>query len=264
MISRTLKRQKLTIKKINYSKINYSKMNDFNHLSLNSLSIVFSFLEGNEILEIKTISKEFETIFKNYNLENTAFKYKLEYLFPRMSEVLSYYNFEKINWIDLYSKRNQMKFHKKILTLMLNYQCDNILVSKPLVISIYNACFDICICKDDQSDFCYLTIYDILKKNTMEIRQKLMKNTHNQMTMYKKEKEKYIKTSLWICKSMMYLERFFIPNSQRLPIKILAKILFVGNVINHFEIKDNIVIGNSEEIIDIENYNIDALINEFT
>ena len=64
-------------------------------------------------------------------------------------------------------------------------------------------------------------------------------------------------------KTMMYLERFFIPNTDNISINSLARVLFHAYVINIFpEINDEIVIEN--ETINNENLNIAALINQFT
>jgi hypothetical protein len=243
-------------------RMNQYKSHDLSPLSHNSLSVVFSFLDGNEIIKVSKICEELSEIIRKYNLINIAFKYKLEQTFPRIGEVKSYYN-EKVIWKDLYNKKNNLNFNKQILEQMLNYQCDMIMEKKPLVMSIYNACFDICVKRGENSDFCYLLVIKILKQQVIQIQQKLNNSGFNLMNDYKQEKKKYIKIALWMSKTMMYLERFFIPNTDNISINSLARVLFHAYVINIFpEINDEIVIEN--ETINNENLNIAALINQFT
>ena len=65
-------------------------------------------------------------------------------------------------------------------------------------------------------------------------------------------------------KTMMYLERFFIPNNNTLPINTLAIVLFHVHIINHFpEIEDEIVIEDEDERIHIQNLDINTLINNY-
>ena len=243
-------------------RMNQYKSHDLSPLSHNSLSVVFSFLDGNEIIKVSKICEELSEIIRKYNLINIAFKYKLEQTFPRIGEVKSYYN-EKVIWKDLYNKKNNLNFNKQILEQMLNYQCDMIMEKKPLVMSIYNACFDICVKRGENSDFCYLLVIKILKQQVIQIQQKLNNSGFNLMNDYKQEKKRYIKIALWMSKTMMYLERFFIPNTDNISINSLARVLFHAYVINNFpEINDEIVIEN--ETINNENFNIAALINQFT
>lgn len=249
-------------RKLNKSQIMKYKFHNLSPLSHNSLSIVFSFLDGNEIINVSKICEEFSHIICKYNLINIAFKYKLEQIFPRIGEVKSFYN-EKIIWKDLYDKRNDINFNKQILEQMLNYQCHMIMEKKPLVMSIYNACFDICVKRNGNSDFCYSLVTKILRQQAINIQQKLQHSGYNLINDYKQEKKKYIQISLWISKTMMYLERFYIPNSDNIPINSLARVLFHGYIINHFpEIDDEIIIEN--ETINNQNFNIAALINQFT
>ncbi len=245
-------------RRMNQSKMMKYKPHDLSLLPHNSLSVVFSFLDGNEIIKVSKICEELSEIIRKYNLVNIAFKYKLEQIYPRIGEVKSYYN-EKVIWKDLYDKRNNLNFNKQILEQMLNYQCNMIMEKKPLVMSIYNACFDICVKRGENSDFCYSIVIKILKQQAIQIQQKLQKSGYNLMNDYKLEKKIYVKISLWISKTMMYLERFFIPNTDNIPINSLARVLFHGYVINHFpEIDDEIVIEN--ETINNQNLNIAALI----
>ena len=242
--------------------VNYQSHN-LSPLSHNSLSVVFSFLDGNEIIKISKICQEFSKIIDKSNLINIAFKYKLEQFFPRIGEVKSYYN-EKVIWKDLYDKKDNLNFNKQILEQMLNYQCDIIMDKKPLVMSIYNACFDICVRRGENSDFCYSIVTKILKQKAIEIQQKLSNSASNRMNDYKQEKKIYTKISLWMSKTMMYLERFFIPNNDTLPINTLAMVLFHVHIINHFpEIEDEIVIEDEDERIHIQNLDINTLINNY-
>ena len=248
-------------RRMNQSKIMKYKSHDLSPLSHNSLSIVFSFLNGNEIIKVSKICEEFSEIIRKSNLINIAFKYKLEQIYPRIGEVKSYYN-EKVIWKDLYDKKNNLNFNKQILEQMLNYQCNMIMKKKPLVMSIYNACFDICVKNGENSDFCYSIVIKILKQHAIQIQQKLRNSGYNLMNDYKQEKKKYIKIALWMSKTMMYLERFFIPNTDNISINSLARVLFHGYVINDFpEMEDEIVIEN--ETMNNQNLNIAALINNY-
>jgi hypothetical protein len=135
---------------------------------------------------------------------------------------------------------------------------------KPLVMSIYNACFDICVRRGENSNFCYSIVTKILKQKAIEIQQKLSNSVSNRMNDYKQAKNIYIKISLWMSKTMMYLERFFIPNNNTLPINTLAMVLFHVHIINHFpEIEDEIVIEDEDERIHIQNLDINTLINNY-
>ena len=58
-------------------RMNQYKSHDLSPLSHNSLSVVFSFLDGNEIIKVSKICEELSEIIRKYNLINIAFHYNM-------------------------------------------------------------------------------------------------------------------------------------------------------------------------------------------
>ena len=211
----------------------------FRHISYDTISHILSFMSLEDLIKLKRTSKEMKDIIEKYGLIENAFKYKVLYFYPRLDEALAYNEPKniKINWVDIYKNMESPEFLKDAFMKSILYQCDNIMISKPLVMGIYNLTFELSTKRrnSDFSEWCYRNCADIIHKNVMKLKTHISVNGRID---YDKEKMKYKAMLDWISKSTGYLHRYLVPNTGIPSLNEFGITLFNEHIINHFHIQD--------------------------
>ena len=213
--------------------------NSFSKISHDSLSHTFSFLNLEDLIHMKETSKEMEKIVNRYGLINAAYKRRMNSHYPRIEEALRYKEDKnlKINWSELYLKQGDNEFLKHAFAKSVLYQCDNIMISKPLVMGIYNLTFELCTKsrEDGQSEWCYNICNNIIQQKAKELKQRLdIYGIGN----YQKEKFQFKVMIDWISKSTGYICRYLVPNLGVPTFEEVGERIFTNMIINHFRLTD--------------------------
>jgi len=81
----------------------------FNNISHDSISLIFSFLELDDLIEIEQVSKEMKKLIeKRSYLINNATKHEMLEFYPNLDKALYYQNNlrKKIDWVNLYKNES--------------------------------------------------------------------------------------------------------------------------------------------------------------
>ena len=266
--SKILKKKNKALKKRRIRKRKMNQRNSLMKISNDNISQIISFLKSKEIMNIRTVNKNFKFVVDKYKLEKVAIKYFFDSSYPRLYEAWCFTYGKQCSLKDMKAFLNKYKndknnFQRDALKVMLEYQSNMIMEKKPLVLGIYNTAFELCNQRqnigEDNCMFCYETVLKILINSIKVLKVKFDKKITP--SIYEEEKLKYRKMTIWLFKTTSYLSRYFIPNSEDIvPIKNVAKHLFETQIIQHFGIPDdNFYIEEpTQPMINIQN-----LVNNF-
>ena len=266
--SKNFKKKNKVLKKRRIRKRKMNQKNSLMKISNDNISQIISFLKSKEIMNIRTVNKNFKFVVDKYKLEKVAIKYFFDSSYPRLYEAWSFTYDKQYNLKDMKAFLNKYKndknnFQRDALKVMLEYQSNMIMEKKPLVLGIYNTAFELCNQRQDIGNdncvFCYETVVKILINSIKVLKVKF--NKKFTPSIYEEEKLKYRKMTIWLFKTTSYLSRYFISNSEDIvPIKNVAKHLFETQIIQHFGIPDdNFYIEEpTQPMINIQN-----LVNNF-
>lgn len=267
--SKILKKKNKALKKRRIRKRKMNQRNSLMKISNDNISQIISFLKSKEIMNIRTVNKNFKFVVDKYKLEKVAIKYFFDSSYPRLYEAWCFTYGKQCSLKDMKAFLNKYKndknnFQRDALKVMLEYQSNMIMERKPLVLGIYNTAFELCNQPrqdvwGDNCMFCYETVVKILINSIKVLKVKF--NKKFTPSIYEEEKLKYRKMTIWLFKTTSYLSRYFIPNSEDIvPIKNVAKHLFETQIIQHFGIPDdNFYIEEpTQPMINIQN-----LVNNF-